>query len=654
MKKRIFGISATLILLLFTSCHSIMDIQPLDKITGEQLFSDVAGLKTVLANVYNNLPIEDFDFEPRIGYNFHNEQNSDGGWSINQLTDHAIIHSLRGTQPGAEIVSFWAYSDLRQLNQFLETVRTVEGLKDEERARLEAEGHFALAYMYFAMVRRYGGVPIITEVQKAPTTPEEEQALRVPRSTEKDTWDFVLSECDLAIAGLPEKCNSSDGALRATKWAAYALKSRAALHAASVAKYWDKAPLIGEAVDAKLVGGMTLADANNYYKQCIDASKAIIDNSGKTLYKPNPSTVEEAAKNFQTMFEDPSKADEEVIFKKAYIDGTTSQRQGHSTDYMFNPNQTKIGNYYVSGRYSVTLNIVDLFEDYTDDGTGNHTGIKTRSDGVEDEFATKAADFDVSKPYIHYKTQYDVFKDMDARLLASVIVPGSTWKNTVINMQGGLITSDGKRMMFTDGSAKGLDGKEYYAYGAPSLNACSGFGNLGQESENFSISGFSLKKFLQEAKNVSGNFNSSTQDFIDFRLGEIYLNYAEAAIESGQGDAALAKTYLNALRKRAGHKDEIPATLDNILKERQVELAFEGQRYWDLIRRRDYHQVFNSSYRKILVPVLDLRENPPQYIFVRANSYLDVDAGGRTFNPRTYYLSIPGVATNKLIQNPGY
>ena len=654
MKKRIFGISATLILLLFTSCHSIMDIQPLDKITGEQLFSDVAGLKTVLANVYNNIPIEDFDFDPRLGYNFHGEQNSDGGWSITQLTDHAIIHNLRGTQPGSAIVSFWAYSDLRQLNQFLETVQTVEGLKDEERARLEAEGHFARAYMYFAIVRRYGGVPIITEVQKAPTTPEEEQALRVPRSTEKETWDFVLSECDLAIAGLPDKCNSSDGALRATKWAAYALKSRAALHAASVAKYWDKAPLIGEAVDAKLVGGMTIDDAKNYYKQCIDASKAIIDNSGKTLYKPNPSTVEEAAKNFQTMFEDPSKADEEVIFKKAYIDGSSTQRQGHSTDMQFNPNQTKIGSYYMSGRFSVSLNIVDLFEDYTDDGTGNHTGIKTRSDGVEDEYATKAADFDVSKPYIHYNTQYDAFKDMDARLLASVIVPGSTWKSTVINMQGGLITSDGKRMMFTDGSAKGLDGKDYYAYGAPSLNACSGFGNLGQESENFSISGFSLKKFLQEAKNVSGNFNSSTQDYIDFRLGEIYLNYAEAAIESGQGDAALAKTYLNALRKRAGHKDEIPATLDNILKERQVELAFEGQRYWDLIRRRDFHQVFNSTYRKILVPVLDLRENPPQYIFVRANSYLDVDAGGRTFNPITYYLSIPGVATNKLIQNPGY
>lgn len=654
MKKRILGISATLIALLFTSCSGIMDIEPLDKITGEQLFSDVAGLKTVLAKIYNDIPIEDFDFDPRIGYNFHGEQNSDGGWSITQLTDHAVIHTQRGNHPGDAICSFWDYSDLRQLNLFLETVQTVKDLKDDERARLEAEGHFARAYIYFAMARRYGGVPIIKEVQKLPTTAEEEAAIYVPRSTEKETWDFVLSECDLAIAGLPEKCNASDGALRATKWAAYALKSRAALHAASVAKYWDKANLIGEAVDAKLVGGMTLADANNYYAQCIEASKAIIDNSGKKLYKPNPANAAEAAVNFQTIFEDPGKADEEVIFKKSYIDGSSTSRQGHCTDMYFNPNQTKIGSYYMSGRFGVSLNLVDLFEDYTDDGTGKSAALKTRSDGVENEFVTNAENFDVSKPYIHYDTQYDIFKNMDARLLASVIVPGSTWKSTVINMQGGLITTDGEVMMFSTGSAKGLDGKEYFAYGASSPQDYSAFGNMGQESENYTITGFSLKKFLQESKSVAGIFWSSTQSWIDFRLAEIYLNYAEAAIESGQGDAALAKTYLNALRKRAGHTDEIPATLDNILKERQVELAFEGQRYWDLIRRRDFHTLFNATSREILVPVLDLRENPAKYIFVRAYTYLDVNAGGRTFNPRNYYLSIPGIATNNLIQNPGY
>ena len=657
MKRIILVISAALISLLFTMCSSIMEIEPLDRVSGEQLFSDVAGLKTVLAKIYNELPIEDFNYEPRVGFNFHMDgggANSDGGWSITGQTDHAVINSHGGSQPGTAVASYWDYSALRQVNQYLETVNSIKDLSDAERARLISEGHFVRAYMYFAMARRYGGVPIIDKVQQLPQTAEEEAAIYVPRSTEKETWDFVLAECDAAIAGLPDKSNSLDGALRATKWAAYALKSRAALHAASVAKYWDKANLIGEAVNAKLVGGMTSADANNYYAQCIAASKAIIDNSGKTLYKPNPANAAEAAKNFQTIFEDPAKADEEVIFKKSYIDGTSTSRQGHCTDVNFNPNQTKIGSYYMSGRYSVSLNLVDLFEDYTDDGTGKSAVLKTRSDGVEDEFVTDPQNFDVSKPYIHYDTQYDIFKDMDARLLGSVIVPGSTFKSTVINMQGGLITTDGKVMMFSTGSATGLDGKEYYAYGASSPNDYSAYGFMGQENENYTITGFSLKKFLQEAKTVAGSYWSSTQSWIDFRLAEIYLNYAEAAIESGQGDAALAKKYLNALRKRAGHKDEIPATIENILKERQVELAFEGHRYWDLVRRRDFHLIFNATNREILVPVLDLRENPATYIFVRAYTYLDVNAGGRTWNPRSYYLSIPGIATNNLIQNPGY
>lgn len=87
------------------------------------------------------------------------------------------------------------------------------------------------------------GVSIITKYQEfEPNTDN----LKVPRSTEKETWDFVMEECDRAIRLLPEtRNNPSEEKRRATKWTAYALKSRAALHAASVAKYWDKAPLEG-------------------------------------------------------------------------------------------------------------------------------------------------------------------------------------------------------------------------------------------------------------------------------------------------------------------------------------------------------------------------------------------------------------------------
>ena len=68
------------------------------------------------------------------------------------------------------------------------------------------------------------------------------------------------------------------------------------------------------------------------------------------------------------------------------------------------------------------------------------------------------------------------------------------------------------------------------------------------------------------------------------RLAEVYLNYAEAVVENGSGfgDKELAENYLNALRRRAGHTDRISLTLESVLKERRVEMAFEGKRFWDM------------------------------------------------------------------------
>jgi len=94
--------------------------------------------------------------------------------------------------------------------------------------------------------------------------------------------------------------------------------------------------------------------------------------------------------------------------------------------------------------------------------------------------------------------------------------------------------------------------------------------------------------------------------------------------------------------------------VDNVLKERRVELIFEDFRYWDLIRRRDFHTRFNQTRRFSLVPLLDLRQNPPKYVFLRAHNYFDNANNGLTFQQRRYYLDIPGVSTNKLIQNPEY
>ena len=369
------------------------------------------------------------------------------------------------------------------------------------------------------------------------------------------------------------------------------------------------------------------------------------------MYKPNPVTPKEAATNFQNLF---LTSNEEIIFVKAYLDGTTVPNQGHCWDIVYSPSQASPG-FHKFGRFSPTLDMVDLFEDYSDNGTGASSKIVTRTDGVENYAYANPAQVNTALPFKKYDNLFDPFVNKDARLLASIIVPGSTYKGIKIIMQGGMIKSNGTVVAYaSDQETK--NGVTYYSYGAEGSSGYSGFYKIGSADDaNFSSTGFLVKKYLQEGKTVAGVENSSTTSFIDMRLAEVYLNYAEAVAESGLGDANLAKGYINALRKRAGHTDQIPLTLTNVLKERRVELAFEGFRYWDLMRRREYHTLFSGTRRTVLVPMVDLRDATPKYIFVRANNYYDEYANGRTFNAATgYYEAIPGRSTNKLVENPGY
>jgi hypothetical protein len=658
IKHTIAAAMAACLLTLATGCNEYLELESLEKISAGQLLSSEEGLRTLLADLYNSAPMEDFNFRPYSGFNRR-------GWGngVNEIVMTSMFTDESIKSDGGDAIYHTgyyhyladAYQRNRNISIFLENIETArnDGVINEATFnRLSGEAHFVRAYIYYGLVKRYGGVPIIDRLLDNDYVPgTDNEALFIPRSTEKETWEFVLRECDLAAAGLPEAVSSADGIYRANKWAAYGLKSRAALHAASVAKYWNKAPLTGEAVDLKLIGGMTAADADFFYGECIEASKEIIDRSGRSLYMPSPASPEEAAVNYQYLF---LTSNEEIIFSRAYLDGTTVANQGHDYDIRYSPSQQNPG-FHKFGRFSPTLDIVDLYEDYTDNGTGRSVKIATRTDGNEDYHTPNPNNLDVNIPFIKYDDLYEPFRGKDARLLGSIIVPGASYKGTKIVMQGGLIGKNGNVTVYAAGSETGLDGNTYYTYGAESSGGYSGFFGMGRSDDaNYSCSGFSIRKYLAENKNVPGVERSSTTSWIDMRLAEIYLNYAEAVAESGKGDAAAAAGYLNALRKRAGHRDNIPLTLDNVLKERRIELAFEGFRLWDMIRRRDYHTFFTAGKRHALVPMIDLREQSPKYVFVRVNLYYDEQAGGRTFNPVDYYEGIPGVSTNRLVQNPGH
>ena len=637
MKLKITLLLALPVLLNFI-CSDFLDLEPKNKVTADRLFSDPKGVQAYMANLYYQLPIEDFTFDQDKGFNYNYNGAQNFGINPSVYTDEAVS-SEYWMFIGWDInmYQWWTggYKLNRDVNVLEAAIPTLD-ITDVEKKSLIGECAFIKAYNYFALVRRYGGVPLVKELQEYEGDVE---ILKVPRSTEKESWDYVLELFDKAIENLPQSW--SDNQRRATVWAAYAYKSRAALHAASIAKYWNEYPFSGEAVDKGYVGGMTADDANRYYEACIKASEALMNDSPYSLHKPNPANPEEAARNYQEIFEDPSTAPEEVIFAKGYAQ--PGAERGHSTDFWNNPNQTANGASY-PGRTNPTLDLADLYENY--DNPGHSAPIVTTEDGD----LSDVSGYNPARKYLHFDNPMDIFKGKDARLFGTLIVPSSQWKNTTIIIQGGMIKPDGSYVTETEDSYTMPNGKKYYTFGASVRSEYSGFEN----HPNMTRTGFLRKKFLNEKSDVAPRFFESTTSYIDIRYAEILLNYAEAVVESNysaNGAQTRAAEAINALRKRAGHTKDIPLTLDNVLRERRVELAFENRRHWDLMRRREYQKEFNGRERLALMPVIDLRGEKPQYIFVRKLISRD---GMKFFEPKAYYVWIPGTETTGITQNPLY
>lgn len=644
------------IILGITSCTDILDVEPNNKVPADKVLDSEEGIAMHMANLYGRLPIEDFSYAIDKGFSFGigNTDPNNGGRSAAHACDEAIHSEFNDDVD--EGFNFWEgyldekgtykswrgiYTLIRDINSLIETIPTLTKVSDDKKRALEGEAAFLRAFTYYALAKRYGGVPLIKEVQ---VYDGDWEALKVPRSTEKDTWDFILSECDIAANKLTD--NPAD-TRRANKWIALALKSRAALHAASVAKF-THAPYVsisGPAVEQKLAG-IDAEEADRYYKLCMEASDEIMKSGHYELYGATPSTKEEAINNYKQMFENPNNVlsgTKEPMFVKGYTSGTVL---AHNYDIMYRPNQTANG-WPHPGRMNPSLDLVDTYEDYTDNGQGLSSLIKTRVDGNEDTYGG----FDKNATYYSFPMDkpYEIFENKDARLWATMILPGTEWKNQTIIIQGGIIKPDGSYIFRTDASVTGLDGKTYYTYGAEKANQYSGFSPVGG---NYTRSGFLLRKYLQEKEDVTPEWNKGSNDWIEFRYAEILLNYAEAAAEHVSPTSeqqTKGKKALNDVRKRAAHKDEIALTVDNVRKERFIEFAFENKRRWDLTRWRTYHKAFENRMKRSLVPFLDLREATPKYIFVRMNP---PGYNNQTYNYSRYYRQIPGTGSNGLVQNP--
>lgn len=624
----IFSILASL----WMSCSKVLDKEPLDRLKESDVFNDPEGVRLYMANLYSQLPIEDLAYF-RNGFNINDGNPNNGGWVPAMFTDEAVHSEWRDFIADGDW-QWWdaGYKLIREVNLLIDAVPRLS-VDEASKQAIFGECAFIRGYAYFALAKRYGGVPLISDPQKYEGDVD---ALKVPRSTESDTWDYLLAELASAAENLPTAWTGNNER-RATRWAALALRSRAALHAASIAKFGSEVTLSGPAAEQKLVG-IDATMANKFYQICLESAAEIMDSGLYGLYKPYPASAAEAVDNYRKLFEDPSIAPEETLFIKGYA--VPGEYRGHNYDIWFQPAQTANG-WPHPGRMNPLLDLVDSYESY--DAPGQDAPIVTTVDGQIGGYAG----FDRHQAYRRFTDPLAIFEGKDARLFATVVLPSSTWKDTRIVIQAGFVKPDGNAVINTNDQIT-IGNTTYYTFGGANTASYSGFDTHGW---NNTRTGFAFKKFLNEPKPVTPSWNQSTTDFIDIRYAEVLLNYAEAAAESGLGDLNRATQALNETRRRAAHTHDIPLTPENVARERKVELAFENKRFWDLMRRREFHTAFNNRTVHALQPILDLRTTPASYIFVRS---LVAFTDPKTFNTKAYYRFIPGIGSNKLVQNPQY
>ena len=591
-------VSALVMALSFYSCD-YLDVPPINIIQDDAIFNSESGITSYMTTLYYDLPIEDFRYTQQ-GFNVSGKgqgrlPNVSGEAMCSSSDDISTIGD--GTWWGC-----WDYGKIRRVNYFLKNFPAYKS-NFQNTVLADAwmgEAHFIRAYCYFAMVKRYGGVPILREPQEYVGDIE---SLKVPRDTEKACYDFIAEDLDEAFRLLPDN-EEILGKGRATKYAALALKSRAMLYAGSIARY-------GTVALNGLVG-IDKALANDYFELAYKAVKELEKSKKFSLYRKNS----DKEKNFAELF--LAEDSPENIFCKYFQRNVNA----HGWDVYFVPYQYR-GNGF-SSNMNPTLEFVEMFE---------------HKDGTPANFAERAKD-------TYFDDPSELFQNMDARFGGSIIYPNAIFKGEPCSIQKGLIIEDGSKKEnatnYEEAVYTANDGQVYHIVGK------SGSGNY-----SGNMTGFFMRKYLNENMPQSEVIeNYSEQHWIEFRYAEALLNGAEAAVEMGQhlDDALL---WINDIRSRADIKQLSLSdlTVDKVRHERRIELAFENHTYWDLRRWRIADKEIETKQYTGLCPYFDI--NKQKYIFeeVAANKYY------YTFDVKMYYERIPDgeIAKNeKLKQNPYY
>lgn len=402
------------------------------------------------------------------------------------------------------------YTRIRNANFLLEKIDGIgQALSEDFRKTAKGQMYFFRALQYFDLVRIYGGVPIITDVEEASA---DNEAIKVPRSKTSEVFDQIVKDFDSAAALLPARWpNEGTDYGRFTSVAALAMKSRVLLTAASPLfnANWDNA-------------------GDEHWQKALDAGLAAETAANAAGYGGAINSAKDWA---EVTFKNDNKFNGEALMV-VLLSNTITTSSGINNSW---ENSVRPKDYNGSGGISAPKGMLDLFP--LADGSR-----PTAANGYNDTF---------------------FFENRDPRFYRTFAFSAEKW---------GVKNHTDKSTWFYRYKKSATATASYYANNQTSSPAV-------------------VRKMSNPAADSSAFANSGT-DIFDYRYGELLLNIAECY--AAKGDIGNCITYLSKIRRRVG----IPAAnnyglgtpsgryaaLEACLYERQVELAYEGKRFWDVQR----------------------------------------------------------------------
>ena len=248
--------------------NDYLDVDQTESISTKDiaLFNNNEGAATFVTAIYSKFLDWNMTSFSWIGLSSIASDDADKGSSPGDTgSDKDVMDALtyNASSPSTSEIFAANYEGINRCNQALSIIPQLDQANPALRARLLGEAKFLRAFMYFTLVKTYGGVPIVDHLPNPSS--DEDRIMQLTRKTSAEVYALIESDLNDAIAALPNKSEYAAAEKgRASKGAAYALLAKVNLYQENWQKVVDNCNLVtGYSVVSNYASMFRLAGEND-------------------------------------------------------------------------------------------------------------------------------------------------------------------------------------------------------------------------------------------------------------------------------------------------------------------------------------------------------------------------------------------------------